>query len=91
METKDDSPMTCSGVIELPKIRTEPEIRRISLKTPARVRTRPLPALTRNTAATFRRNATKALLRRIKGLQAPISVFLGRGQTSPTYPTRSTS
>jgi len=36
-----------------------------TLKTPARVNTNPLPALTRNTAATFRRKATVALLKRI--------------------------
>ena len=52
----------------LPKIRTEPVIRRMSLKTPARVRTRPLPAPTRKTAAMFNKNATDALLRRIHGL-----------------------
>lgn len=62
------APITCNGVIVLPKIRTDPVMRRISLKTPARVRTRPLPALTRKTAATLRRNATKALLKRIRGL-----------------------
>lgn len=62
-------PTICKGVIVLPKIRTDPVIRRISLKTPASVRTSPLPAPTRNTAATLSKNATNALLRRIKGLK----------------------
>lgn len=61
--------MTCSGVMLLPKMRTEPVMRRMSLKTPARVRTRPLPAPTRNTAAMLSRNATEALLSSIHGLR----------------------
>ncbi len=68
IERNAHAPMICKGVIVLPKISTDPVIRRISLKTPASVRTRPLPAPTRNTAATLSRNATKALLRRIRGL-----------------------
>ena len=67
-EICNDIPMTCRGVIELPKISTEPVMSKMSLKTPASVRTRPLPALTRNTAAMLSRNATEALLRRIHGL-----------------------
>ena len=55
--------------MELPKIRTEPVMSKISLKTPASVRTRPLPALTRKTAATLSMNATRALLNKIRGLQ----------------------
>lgn len=62
-------PITCNGVMELPKIRTEPVMRRMSLKTPARVRTSPLPALTRKTAATLSMNAIMALLRRMRGLE----------------------
>lgn len=38
-----------------------------TLKTPASVRTRPLPAPTRNTAATFSKNAIPALEMRIRG------------------------
>ena len=54
--------------MELPKMRTEPVISKISLNTPASVRTRPLPAPTRKTAAILSKNATDALLRRIHGL-----------------------
>lgn len=36
-----------------------------TLKTPAKVRTNPLAAPTKNTAATFNRNATEALLTRM--------------------------
>ena len=60
--------MICNGVMLLPKISTDPVINRMSLNTPASVSTRPLPAPTRNTAATLSRNATNALLSRISGL-----------------------
>lgn len=53
----------------LPKMRTEPVMSRMSLKTPARVRTRPLPAPTRKTAAILSRKAMNALLKRTKGLR----------------------
>lgn len=45
-------PNTCNGVMGDPKANTEPEIRRISFNTPARVRMRPEPTEMRNTAAT---------------------------------------
>ena len=70
-----DSPRTCNGVIELPKMRTEPVMSKISLKTPASVRTRPLPALTRKTAATLSMNATRALLNKISGLRKQFQIL----------------
>lgn len=45
-------PNTCNGVMGDPKASTEPEMRRISFNTPARVRMRPEPTEMRNTAAT---------------------------------------
>ena len=57
---------------------TEPVMSKISLNTPASVRTRPLPALTRNTAAMLSRNATMAFEIRISGLQ-------GRSSKSDEY------
>ena len=53
----------------VPQMRTEPVMRRMSLNTPASVSTSPEPAPTRKTAATLRRKATAALLRRMSGLQ----------------------
>jgi hypothetical protein len=82
-------PKTCIGVIGVPKMSTEPVMRRMSyrhneyslsvagekgvftLNTPASVRTRPLPAPTRKTAATLRANAIDALLKSTHGLIAP--------------------
>ena len=61
-------PRTCTGVICAPKMSTEPVMSRMSLNTPASVRTRPLPALTRKTAAMLSRNATSAFESRMSGL-----------------------
>ena len=63
-----NSPITCNGVICAPKMSTEPVMSRMSLNTPASVRTSPLPALTRKTAAMFSMNATIAFVIRMSGL-----------------------
>jgi len=60
-------PKTWRGVIWAPNRSTEPVINKMSLKTPASVRTNPLPAPTRNTAATLSKKATEALEIRING------------------------
>jgi hypothetical protein len=73
-------PRICMGVITLPKYKQLEVINKISytsalssphwgrtLKTPARVNTRPPAAPIRNTAATFNPNATPAFESRIKG------------------------
>lgn len=70
----DHVPKIWRGEMKVPNISTEPVTSKISLNTPARVRMRPLPTPTRNTAAILSRNATDALLRRIHGLSKP-SVF----------------
>ena len=71
----------------LPKMRTEPVMSRMSLNTPASVRTRPLPAPTRNTAATLRRKATAALLRRMSGLCGVHKYTLAAVRTFDIYDT----
>ena len=68
--------MICSGVICALKMMTEPVTSRMSLNTPASVRTRPLPALTRKTAAMLSRNATSAFESRRSPLRLFVVVFV---------------
>jgi len=74
-------PKACSPEIVDPKIIMDAPTRRISFKTPQRVRTRPEVLPIKNTTDMFKKNAMHALAKNVQRPTAYISVILTRGNS----------